>query len=402
MTRFLYILLGIVIVGGIAFGAWWYLFTPTPPAQTTGTGFGSGAPVVQVTPTGQSTSGTQAPNSTASVQQKVFRVGNGPIVGATVVQYTRPTTTVARYVQQNNGHVFDLVLDSSGALPKAISNTTIPGVARALWTKKGEGVILQYLDGNTVKTVSLSFPPQQSTSTAAVGIKFLPDGIADIVVSPSGGSVAYLLRTQTGMRGYIAGADGSASRELFTLPLKEVSITWPAESRILAYSKPMVGVPGVAFSITTSAGAVVPLLHASGLSVAADPAYTYLLYQTSAGTSPSTYVRTLSTGGNTGLSFDPAPERCVWGSMATTTLYCATSLQYVPPNYQTAWHLGTADAPEAIIAYTFPGGRSTIVTSPGSDEGGVASTIDTLSVDASGKYILFVRRGDRSLWGVRL
>ena len=145
------------------------------------------------------------------------------------------------------------------------------------------------------------------------------------------------------------------------------------------------------------------LLHAPSLTLTADPAYSYLVYQTSStGGSLSTYTRTLSTGQNSGLSFDPYPERCVWGNAATTTLYCATPLEYVAPNYLDLWHAGSATTPEGLVAYTFPSGRSSILALPGDSEGGVGSTIDTISLSPDEKYLLFVRRGDRSLWGVRL
>ncbi|MDP4020705.1 MAG: hypothetical protein Q8P58_01515, partial [Candidatus Adlerbacteria bacterium] len=325
---------------------------------------------------------------------------NGPVVSATVVQTLQPTTTIARYVQQNNGHVFDLLLDSSGAVPKAISNTTIPGVARALWAQGGGAVILQYLDGNITKTVSLTFPPQNATTTQPVAIKFLPDGIRDIAVSPSGTRVVYLLRTANGVDGYTAATNGTGSAKLFSLPLSEILISWPSTNTLLAYTKSTLGTPGVAFSISASAGAVVPLLYAPGLTLTADPTYSYLVYQTGDSAGPSTYVRNSTDGTSAGLSFDPYPEKCIWAS--AITLYCAAPLTYTVANYLDLWHAGTATEAEALYAFTFPGGQSSIVAVPGGEEGGVGSTIDTLSVSPDQKYLLFVRRGDRSLWGVRL
>lgn len=406
MNRIIGISIGILLLAALAGGTWYFFFSSAPtesPANPEG-GFGtSPLQTVDVTPTvenaGEGTSNTSINIS----QQKVFRVEDGPIVGATVVQTFRPTTTLARYVQQNNGHVFDLTLDSSGAVPKAISNTTIPGITRALWTKQGQGVILQYLDSNTVKSVSLSFPSQTASTTQPVGIRFLPDGIYDVAVSPNGANIAYLLRTQTGVKGYLAAADGTGSRELFTLPLSEVVLLWPSPTTLLAHTKSAYGAPGIAFSINVSSGSVVTLIHASSLTLTADPVYSYLVYQTlGEGSTPTTYVRTLSTGQNTSLSFNPHPERCLWSSVATSTMYCATPMEYTPANYLDLWHAGSATAPEGLVAYTFPGGRSSILAIPGKDEGGITSTIDSISTSPDEKYLLFVRRGDRSLWGVRL
>lgn len=403
MTRLLLI---IAVVSVVAAGILGWLFlrqTPASVPENSQNSFGVSAnqPVDVAVPQPEEENVITGDNQSTNTQ-RVFAVVQGPVVGATILQMSRPTTTVARYVQQNNGHVFDLTLDSSGAVPKAVSNTTIPGVARALWTKRGEGVVLQYLDGNTTKTISLGFPSQQSTTTAPVSIKFLPDGIQDIAVSPSGTSVVYLLRTATGVRGFVAAQDGTGSRELFTLPLKEITLTWPSQGTILAYTKTSFGVPGVSFSINASTGAAVPLLYAPGLSLTADTLYTYLVYQTEVNAKPATYVRNTKTGESVGLSFDPYPERCVWGHLATSTLYCAGPLTYIGANYLDLWHAGTATAAEALFSFTFPAGRSSILTVPGGEAGGVESVIDSLSVSPDDRYILFVRRGDRSLWGVRL
>lgn len=395
--------IGTVLLSSLA--AWFFFFQPSAVENSPDTpGFLNlgASQTVEVTPEQQGSGEGTPTNIPQTVQQKVFQVADGPVVSAIVMHTQQPTTTVARYVQQNNGHVLDLVLDSAGAVSKAVSNTTIPGVVRALWTKGGSGVILQYLDGNTVKTVSLAFPTKIATTSQPVTIKFLPDGIQDIVVSPNGTSVAYLLRTQTGVRGYSASTDGTGGKELFTLPFHEIVLTWPSQDTILAYTKSTLGTPSISFSISVSSGAVVTLLYAPTLTLSADPTYTYLVYQTSAsGGIPTTYTRNLKTGQNSGLSFAPYPERCIWGT-ATSTMYCATPLDPVPANYLDLWHAGSATAAEALVSYSFPAGRSTILALPGDSVGGISSTIENISVSDDQKYLLFVRRGDKSLWGVRL
>jgi hypothetical protein len=126
------------------------------------------------------------------------------------------------------------------------------------------------------------------------------------------------------------------------------------------------------------------------------------VYQTTTGVGATTYARQTSTGRNTALSFSPYPERCVWGQVATSTLYCATPIEYVAPNYLEQWYAGLATAEEALISFSFPSSQSNILAIPGSEDGGTQSTIDSIAVSPDEKYLLFVRRGDRSLWGVRL
>ncbi|MDP4020547.1 MAG: hypothetical protein Q8P58_00690, partial [Candidatus Adlerbacteria bacterium] len=112
---------GVVVIAG---AVWFFFFRSTPTEQPPDTGGAfstASSQSVAVTPDNTTNNIQTTDNTTQAVQQKVFRVMNGPVVSATVVQTLQPTTTIARYVQQNNGHVFDLLLDSSGAVPKAIS-----------------------------------------------------------------------------------------------------------------------------------------------------------------------------------------------------------------------------------------------------------------------------------------
>lgn len=396
------IIIGLPLVVSIA----WFLFfrpvaTPSETVNTTSTSNINGAQSVSVSPTVQEPE-TNTVNTTTVVQQKVFEVVDGPVAGATVVQMRQPTTTVARYVQQNNGHVFDLVINSSGAVPKAISNTTIPGINRVLWAKQGSAAILQYLDGNVTKTVYLGFPVPNASTTKPVEVKFLPEGIQDIAVSPSGTNIVYLLRSTTGVRGFVAAPDGTGSKELFTLPLSEILITWPSTNTILAYTKSNASVAGIAFSINTSNGAVIPLLHTSGLTITANPSYEYLVYQTNDSVGAATYVRTVKSGQQARLSFNPAPERCIWGQAATSTLYCAGPVTHVTSTYLDFLHTGAVTEAEAVFFVALPSKASSIIALPGGEEGGVPSTIDSMALSPDEKYLLFVRRGDHSLWGVRL
>ncbi|MBP9711266.1 MAG: hypothetical protein KBD50_03375 [Candidatus Pacebacteria bacterium] len=332
-----------------------------------------------------------------SVDSKIYKIGNGPVAGATIIQTLRPTTTVARYVQQNNGHVFDITLDSSGAVPRSISNTTIPGIVRVLWAAGGNAALLQYLDAGVTKTVHLGFPVGQSTTTRPVTIKFLPDGIQDLAVSPSGASVVYLLKTATGVNGFIAKADGTESKQVFTIPLKEVLISWPSQGTLLAQSKSAFGVPGIAFSINATSGAVLPLLYASGLTLTANPSFARVVYQTNG----TTYSREVATGKSLELSFDPYPEKCIWGTATTTYLYCATPLDYTDAAYLNTWHQGINPTSDAILLFDVATDQETILAVPGSEEGGVDSAIHSMSISEDNNYLLFVRRGDYSLWGVR-
>jgi len=367
------------------------------------------------TRTGVSATGEQNSNVAESIQsptsaQKIFKISDGPVAGATFMQEPRPTTTVARFVMQQNGHVLDLAIDSPGSVSRAVSNTTIPGVSRVVWEIQKDaarqvaaGALMQYIDGQTIKTVLLSFPPAgTSNSPAPVRIQFLPNNLQTAAASPDGLSIAYLVATAGGSDGYVARADGTNPQKLFSLPLSQVLISWPSAQTILATSKAAAGVPGIAFSINTTSGAVSPLLYASGLTTTADPSFSQVVYQTATPESRRTYTHNTKTNLDRPLSFDPMPEKCVWSALSASTMYCAVSLDYTVPNFIDFWYKGTGSVADSILSYNLVTGKNTLIAVPGGPDGGVASDIMQMALSADEKYLLFVSKGNRSLWGVRL
>src|SRR3989338_5378237 len=397
----------IVAVGIAAAGIIiWVVYFNTPALTTTtdtGAQFGTSVDTQAVATSDQRpiiNNGAPVINNTISAQ-KIFKIANGPVAGATLIQTTRPaTSTVARFVVQTNGHTFDLVLDSPGAVPKAVSNTTITGIIKVVWSEKGRGALMQYLDANILKTVHFLLPQPASTTTVPVRVQFLPEGISSLAVSPDGANVAYLVKTTAGSDGYVSNADGGSIKKLFSLPLSQVSIIWPSSGTLLAQSAPSAGVPGVVFSIDAKTGANAPLVYALGLTAIADRSFSRVIYQT-ADSGRSTYVRDTKTGLAKPLSFDPVPEQCIFGNATSTTMYCATPLAYVPANYLDLRHMGTANTALSIISFNTATGRSTIIAPPGTDVGEQAD-IAEMAISQDDKYLIYIRKGDRSLWAVRL
>jgi len=399
---------GVILVVGT--GVWLLFFsgsstTPAAAPNTTTSGETRTTTVGAQAGTQTNVPSASGPGASGTAGGIIFKIDNGPVAAATFMQTTRPTTTIARYVMQENAHVFDLAVDTPGAVARSVSNTTVPGITQAQWAAGGTTALLQYIDGGTVKTLSLTLPPASASSTSRTArMRFLPDGITGAAFSPDGKSVAYLLTSAAGADGYTALADGSSAKKLFSLPLSQLVLSWPSAGTLLAYSKSSAGVPGVVFSVTTSNGSVTPLLYAEGVSVTADRSLSYVMYQTapSARQMLSSYVRNMKTGLNTSISFDPYPEKCAWSPTAAFGIYCARPLSYTPQTYIDGWHKGTDSVSDGIFGYNLQTHRSAILAIPGSEDGGVPSDILSLAVSPGDQYLLFIKKDDHSLWGIRL
>ena len=400
----------LVVLLLIAAGVWFFFFRSSAPTQTNNQASSFGSPANN---TSGGVGNTSLPNGTQTVinnpgqaaQQKIFQISSAPVVGATLIQTLHPTTTLARYIRQEDGHVFDLPLDVPGAVPRVVSNVTIPGGMRAVWVEGGNAV-MQYLDGNTVKSVYLGFPTSTSTDasvTLPTKIRFLPDAIVDVAASPDGTSIAYMLKTSSGVDGYIAKADGTGSKKTFVLPLSQVLLSWPSPGNLLVQTKSAAGVPGMLFSVEIKSGSVTPLVYGAGITATADRAFSKVVYQLVPDTGlRSSYAHDVKTGADRALSFDPYPEKCAWSPSAISIAFCATPLAYVPLNYLDLWHVGAASVADALFSFNVATGQTTIVATPGGADGGVQSDMLEIAVSLDGHYLSFTNKGSRTLWGVRL
>lgn len=407
------------IGGGLLFAAllvWFFFFRSSPGLEPAATApqqtFSQSNVSVDAAGAAQGSTDEGGQISSPISSQKVFKISDGPVAGAVFMQDGRPTTTMARFVMQHNGHVLDLAIDSPGSVARAVSNTTIPGAQRVEWSMQqiagrqvAAGAVLQYIDSGAIKTVALTFPSattSTSTRQAPARIQFLPDNLRAMAASPDGLSLTYLVSTANGSDGYIARADGTNPKRLFSFPLSQMTLSWPSTGTLLATSKAATDVPGIAFSIAAATGAVTPILYAEGLTTTADTGLTQIVYQSATAQSRFTHAHNTKTNLDRPLSFDPIPEKCIWSRTLEAMMYCAVPLSYTGPQYVDLWHQGAAAAADSIVAYDLLTGETTILATPGGADGGVASDIMQMALSADEKYILFVSKGARSLWGVRL
>ncbi|HEX8993625.1 MAG TPA: hypothetical protein VF803_00035, partial [Candidatus Paceibacterota bacterium] len=354
-------------------------------------------------------------------QPPVFKIADGPVVGATLAaggastQIGAPTTTVARYVTALDGHVLEVPLDVPGAAPRTISNTTIPGIERAFFTEGGRGVIVQYLEGSTIKTAHLALSAAlATTSVSGPSIRFLPDGVAAIAVSRDGASVAYALPrntggAQAGLTLYTARADGSSPVAVGSTPLPHIQLSWPSKGALLFYTNSATGIDGIVFSIDLTKGGTSALLSGQGITATADPSFSFLLHLISDGTRSSLFAEDLKSGatslvpGAADSLGAPLPETCVWGgtAAANAVAYCAAPSAAAAPNYLDMWHSGEASSESALVSIDLRRGAVAIAT-PGSRDGGEPSDMISLALSPDSRYLSFIAKDDETLWGVRL
>src|SRR3989344_6619966 len=146
-----YIYFGIAALVALL-GVWFLFFsgssnTPTTAPNTTTSGETRTTTVGTQAETQTNVPSASGPAASGTAGGIIFKIDNGPVAAATFMQTTRPTTTIARYVMQENAHVFDPAVDTPRAGARSVSNTTVPGITQAQWAAGGTTALLQYIDG---------------------------------------------------------------------------------------------------------------------------------------------------------------------------------------------------------------------------------------------------------------
>lgn len=404
--NFLLISTAALVVGGVMFFLWQYLGNTTniisTQENTQGEVFGVPATNIIDQDNTQNNKDGVALRDTSTVQ--IVSISDQPIAGATIIQTTQPISTVARYMQQENGHIYDLPLDITAGTPRPVSNITMPGVQKTFWVQGGRGVLAQYIQNDrTIKTAYIDLEKDSASSSSQTRMRFLPDNVQDIAVSPSGAFIIYLTRPDKGgTTGYLAKADGSEAKILFTVPLSQTFISWPATTTMLLQTAATSGVEGAVFAINSSSGIVAPLLFGKGITATANNTFSKVLFTTAQSSDSATlsYSRDIRTGNTVTFPSGVLPEKCAWSHMNSSVLYCAKPLGTMLGDYLDSLYFGNIPENDYISVTSTLTGNSIGIAVPGSRQGGKKDRIGNIVVATNDRYILYTNQSDRSLSAV--
>ena len=101
-------------------------------------------------------------------------------------------------------------------------------------------------------------------------------------------------------------------------------------------------------------------------------------------------------------AINPSPEKCIWSRLTTGIAFCAAPMQSVQANYLDLWHQGLINPADNIFRINTDINGQNVAASPGGADGGEQADIAEMSISADDKYLIYIRKGDRSLWAVRL
>lgn len=413
-NTFIWLLVGILFLAAIGLGIYFYFFTDRfgikIPSNNTSTGQGSGfspfgGGAGSETPRTDTTGSGGSSTSNTGSESRLMKLVQNPVAG--FIPTTLGSTTMLRYLERETGKVSDIDMSIPGARTR-ITSTTIPRVYSAIFGANGSSVLLRYLDGsNSIQTYFANIPNATSTEALQSGVElkgmYLPVGIKDISISPSGAKAFTLTNFSNTAIGVISNPDGSKKSQIFSSPFTEWLSSWTNEKTIILTTKPSSDVAGYSYSVDTATSNMQKIYGGTtGLLSVLSPDGKRLLVSETSGGIPYLKIYTVGSRQPVDTGLRTITDKCVWAT--NITVYCS-----VPDNipsepgtgYPDAWYQGLvsfSDSIWKIDSVTL----STDMVSAVSSVGREAIDGINLATDKNGGYLFFINKRDSALWSLKL
>lgn len=334
-------------------------------------------------------------NGTASIP-KLRHISMVPTAG--VVAFNHGSTTVIRYVERATGHTYETISDSSEISgPKEISNTTIPKIYEAFWSKDGNSLLMRYLrdDNQTIRTFYARISTTTDVDSALEGT-FLDDNIRDISVS--GNKIFYLIKNSLGEQGILANIDGSKKVAIFNSTFGDWGQIWGASSKFVTiFTKPDSTVSGNAYTLNTSTGEYSKIFVGNGLSAISNVDGSYVLGSGASGSGVATSVFDATKNLVSLVGIKTLVDKCVWSIKEKTIVYCAVPNTVPVGQYPNDWYLGNVSFSDSVWKIDVSNGNTEQLFDP-LIEGQQSMDMENLSLSDKENTLVFINKKDMTAW----
>jgi hypothetical protein len=307
-----------------------------------------------------------------------------------------------RYIERGTGHIFDT---STSTLNKSrVSNTTIPKIYEALFTKNGDSLILRDLIGNTdiirSRFAKLEFATTTDKEKSLV-TSDLPVNISALAISPSKTKVFSILKN--GVTGIMSEVDGGSKVGMLDIPFKEWLVTWPTDDSIILTTKASAYAPGFVYNLNTRNKSLSRIFggYYGFTTLPSNDALKFLFSQSSRG---QFKLSVFSKKDNSikNLPLITLPEKCVWAKTEKDVVYCAVPTNLSFNIYPDVWYQGLITFSDDIWKLNLTTGESRIVASIEKESNGEIIDVINPVINKDDGYLIFTNKIDLSLWGLQL
>ena len=336
------------------------------------------------------------------------QLSSAPTAGAIAIQKTvedageQKEVTVARYMERTTGHVYETTVET--LKNTRITNTTIPKVYEALWGDKGESIIVRYINENTNAIESFSariMKQEEGASEGTLEGAFLQSGIKEITLSPTKGTMFYLVPGGDGTIGIRSKIDGTDKVQVFDFPFTEWLAQWATNKNIFLTSKASNDVSGYLYTLSTAGGPLKKVLgDISGLTTLSNGSGTKILYSESTVNGLSVGVVDVTKAESKKLGITTLPEKCIWAS-DNITVYCGVPENLPQGKYPDIWYQGLMSFTDTIWKVNTETAYSEVLIKP-MESLNINLDIIKPFLDEDEGYFFFTNKKDYSLWALKI
>lgn len=242
MNKKILLLIGIVVVVGIAVGLVFFGGSRAPGAPEEGFSFGDFFPFGR----SENLNPDQFSNNNNDPEENAGEGDNGSVarlrkiskdrVAGSVI-WNQGSTTLVRFVERGTGNVYEA--NSLNNSIRRLTNTTIPKIVRAFWLPDASGFLAQTLMPETelVETSLVKLSTNTATSSEELTpftttISKLPTNIQELSINQTGKKIFYYTVDGSISRWFTANPDGTDTIEVFSHALTEWLPKWVSEDTI--------------------------------------------------------------------------------------------------------------------------------------------------------------------------
>jgi len=322
----------------------------------------------------------------------------------------RNTTNIFRYIERSTGHLYEAREDS--LTQTRLSNTTIPRVVDAFFTKDGQRALLRMLkeDQETIDTLSATIKSKSTTSPSTASM--VPDGFAlegpylatniiDAKITENG--LTYIVPKNAGGSSIITSSfDDLTKRLVFDSPLINWVVSRINQSNILLTTKADSRVAGFSYIVNAQNGSIEKLVgDINGLTTIISPNEKWLIYSLSRNNELDTFVLNTETNETKKFGVTTLPEKCVFSQQNSDIIYCAGPTQMPRVSMPESWYQGTVSLDDNLWKVDLASQKyeELILDREETDQ---SFDMIKLAVSPKDEFILFINKKDLTLWSLEI
>lgn len=357
--------------------------------------------------------------ATSSTETPLISQIDGPLTQisdratAELFRINTASSSYVAFVEKPTGHLYQI---SESGTPIRLSNTTIPRIARVTAAENDQTLRLLITTaeddriGNSIGSLVRSelpggesfINPDDATGLSPLQTQTVSSSIMWPTISPRGTQWAYLSAQGEGSQLVVTSFATGSPVAVYSSPLQEWLLDWPASTTITLLTKPASFVSGVFMAINPNTRVTDRVIGGvPGLTAKLSPDGNSVAYSGAAGQGVflGRYHRPTQTVSR--LPVQTISDKCGWGS-DSITLYCAVPKTLPAGSYPEHWYQGKVQFNDNIWQINTSTGEASIIFNP--ELANIRTQFDAVSLtpSASGEQLYFINKRDGLLWSLAI